>query len=91
MSLVPRKLRLREVLFLVSMWLRSALRCLNRPDAVREKRLAAPLCVFIFGMLFVKPEKYEAGETQWKLTIVHQKQRQCKYLRQAKLAIGLAW
>lgn len=38
------------VVFLVRMWLAKALLRFTFPLAVTEKRLAAPLCVFIFGI-----------------------------------------
>jgi hypothetical protein len=38
------------VVFFVRMWLAKALLRLTLPFAVIEKRLAAPLCVFSFGI-----------------------------------------
>ena len=40
------------VVFLVRMWLAKALLRFTLPVPVTEKRLAAPLCVFIFGIIF---------------------------------------
>ncbi len=39
------------VVFFVRMWLAKALLLFTLPLAVTLKRLAAPLCVFIFGIL----------------------------------------
>lgn len=38
------------VVFLVRIWLAKALLRLTFPEAVSENRLAAPLCVFTFGI-----------------------------------------
>src|SRR5574337_1801344 len=48
--LVPRRLRLRLVAFLVRMWLLNAWPALNLPDAVLRNRLAAARLVLILGM-----------------------------------------
>jgi hypothetical protein len=40
----------RFVVFFVKIWLANALLRFTLPLAVTEKRLAAPLCVFIFGI-----------------------------------------
>ena len=45
------KFRLRLVVFDVMIWLAKALLRLTFPVPVREKRLAAPRCVFIFGII----------------------------------------
>ena len=47
----PRRFRLRFVDLQLSKWRRPGWFRLSLPDAVRLKRLAAPLCVFIFGMI----------------------------------------
>jgi len=44
------KVRFLLVVFFVRMWLAKALLRFTLPVAVTEKRLAAPLCVFIFGI-----------------------------------------
>src|SRR6185437_2448299 len=53
-AIVPgrRRLRFRLADFLVRMWLLLALLRRTLPLPVIEKRFFAPLCVFIFGMLF---------------------------------------
>jgi hypothetical protein len=38
--------------FDVRIWLAKAFALLTLPVPVREKRLAAPRCVFIFGMIY---------------------------------------
>src|SRR6478736_9963059 len=48
--LVPRRPRLRLVLFLVRIWLLKAWPALNLPDAVLRNRLAAARLVLILGM-----------------------------------------
>lgn len=50
-SAIPETRRLRLEVFLVNMWLPEALRRRTLPVGLTRNRLAAPRCVFIFGML----------------------------------------
>lgn len=49
---VPRRLRTRLLSIRHAKWLVPLCRCFTLPLAVTRNRLAAPLCVFIFGIFF---------------------------------------
>jgi len=48
---IGRRCLFRLLLFLVRIWLRCDCRCLNLPEALLEKRFAALLLVFNFGII----------------------------------------